>query len=776
MSPTMVAVAQPAAAPASALRPPVGDPKVTPRHLARRALIYVRQSSPTQVQRHPESARRQYALAERAHRLGWPAEQVTIIDEDQGKSGAGSAATHERDGFAQLVSAVGLGEVGLILALEVSRLARNSAEWYRLLELAALAGVLIADEAAIYDPRAFNDRLLLGLRGTISEVELHCIQARLQGARRSKAQRGELPLGLPVGLVRGCEGSIELDPDQEVQGALRTVFEQFDALGSANAVLRFFREHGLRLPRRSGRGAEAGHLVWAKPSYQAIHQLLVNPIYAGAYAYGQRGAAQEMPAGLGRRGPRHRFALDELEVLIRDHHPGYLSWERYLANRALLRDNSRQFTPSRGAPRAGQALLQGIVFCGRCGCRMKPQYSACSPSYRCASRHQHYGEPVCQSLTIDHVDQALSATFLAVVQPAEIDALLALSAELDREQAQLDRQWQLRVERARYEAERAGRQYDLCEPENRLVARELETRWNAKLRLVTELEEEYRREQRRGLTPLSEAEHALLRALVTDLPTLWSAPATTAEERKRLVRCLVREVVLDRGAGANGAGGITTLRIGWKSGAWTELRVRRPSTADSARTPAAVLARIRASAAQLPDERIAEQLNADGVTTRQGLRWTAARVERIRRYHQIPTGCPTMPTVLPSAGQPRGDGLVSVGVAAARLGVAPSALSHWRKWGFLHAEQRGPGAPLWVRLTPEDIARLDGTLAGQGHGRWRLQEARRVLGVTQEQLWDTARQGEVIAYRARVADHWEWRVSPADADAPVTAGDRAMLM
>ena len=256
----------------------------------------------------------------------------------------------------------------------------------------------------------------------------------------------------------GARASIELDPDQEVQGALRTVFEHFDALGSANAVLRFFREHGLRLPRRSGRGAEAGHLGWAKPSYQAIHQLLVNPIYAGAYAYGQRGAAQEMPAGLGRRGPRHRFALDELEVLIRDHHPGYLSWERYLANRALLRDNDRQFTPSRGAPRAGQALLQGIVFCGRCGCRMKPQYSACSPSYRCASRHQHYGEPVCQSLTIEHVDQALSATFLAVVQPAEIDALLALSAELDREQAQLDRQWQLRVERARYEAERAGRQ------------------------------------------------------------------------------------------------------------------------------------------------------------------------------------------------------------------------------------------------------------------------------------------------------------------------------
>jgi DNA invertase Pin-like site-specific DNA recombinase len=757
MSLTTLAVAQHAAPPAPALRPPVADPKITPRHLARRALIYVRQSSPTQVQRHPESARRQYALTERAQRLGWPAEQVTIIDEDQGKSGAGRAATYERDGFAQLVSAVGLGEVGLILALEVSRFARNSAEWYRLLELAALAGVLIGDEAAIYDPRVFNDRLLLGLHGTISEVELHCIQARLQGARRSKAQRGELPLGLPVGLVRGCEGSIELDPDQEVQGALRTVFEQFEALGSANAVLRFFREHGLRLPRRSWRGSEAGQRRWAKPSYQAIHQFLVNPIYAGAYAYGQRGDAREVPPGLGRRGPRHRFALDELEVLIRDHHPGYVSWERYLANRALLRDNTRQFTPSRGAPRAGQALLQGIVFCGRCGCRMKPHYGACSPSYRCDSRHQHYGEPVCQSLTIDHVDQALSETFLAVVQPAEIEALLALSAELDREQAQIDRQWQLRLERARYEAERAGRQYDLCEPENRLVARELETRWNAKLRLVTELEEEYRREQRRGLTPLTEAEQALLRSLVTDVPTLWSAPATTAEERKRLVRCLVREVILDRGAGANGAGGITTLRIGWKSGAWTELRVRRPTTSDRARTPAPVLERLRSLASRLTDDRVAEVLNTEGFTTRMGLPWTAARVQHIRGNHRIPTGCPTMP----QAGHARGDGLVPVRLAAEILGVAPTAIDHWRTWGFLHGEQRGAGSPVWVRLTAQDITRLDGTLAAQGYGRWRLREGQRILGLTKHQLWEKARQHELIAYRARVADHWEWRISLA---------------
>ncbi len=359
--------------------------------------------------------------------------------------------------------------------------------------------MLIADAGAVYGARESNDRLLLGLQGTISEVELHCIQARLQGARHSKARRGELPMRLPVGFVRGRNGRIELDPDQEVQGALRTVYAQFAALGSANAVLRFFREHGLKIPRRSWKGAEVGELRWVKPSYQAIHQLLVSPIYAGAYAYGQRGSDRDLPAGMGRRGPRQRSALAELEVLILDHHRGYRSWERHLADRVLLRQSSCQFAPSPGAPQKGQALLQGIALCGRCGCRMKPHYSAASPCHLCGTRKQHYGEPICQSLTIDHVDQAVSEAFLVVVQPAEIGALLALGEEFDGERVQIERQWQLRLERARYEAERVRRQYDLCEPENRLVARGLETRWNDKMLALAELEEEYRREQSRGL-------------------------------------------------------------------------------------------------------------------------------------------------------------------------------------------------------------------------------------------------------------------------------------
>lgn len=517
------------------------EPKVTARHLVKRALIYVRQSSPTQVQRHPESARRQYGLTERAQRLGWDPTQITIIDDDQGKSAKGSAAAQGRDGFTQLVSAVGLGEVGLILALEVARLARNSAEWYRLLELAALAGVLIGDEDTIYDPRAFNDRLLLGLRGTISEVELHCIQARLHGARLSKARRGELPLGLPIGYVRGADGQVEFDPDEEVQGAVRTIFAQFERLGSASAVLHFFNDHGLRIPRRYGGGPGLRPLVWVKPSYQAIHQVVSNPAYAGAYAYGQRRQEDGGLDGLDRRGPRRRWALEEVAILVRDHHPAYLSWERYVANRATLRDNSRQFAPSRGAPQPGQALLQGIIVCGRCGCRMQPHHSPSSPSYVCCMRKQRYGEPICQSLAIAHIDDAVSAAFLAVIHPAELEASLALADDLARDQAQVARQWQLRLERARYEADRVHRQYDALEPENRLVARELERRWNEKLRAVAELEAEYRSAQQRGLSPLTEAEKAELRALVSNAPALWQAPQTTMEERKRLLRCLISE-------------------------------------------------------------------------------------------------------------------------------------------------------------------------------------------------------------------------------------------
>jgi DNA invertase Pin-like site-specific DNA recombinase len=745
------------AAPAAAAASTGPDPKIHARHLARQALIYVRQSHPSQIQRHPESARRQYGLVERAEQLGWGSEQISVIDEDQGKTAAGSAAAHGRDGFAHLVSAVGLGEVGMVLALEVARLARNSAEWHRLLELAALAGTLIADDATVYEPRLFNDRLLLGLHGTMSEVELHCIQERLQGARMSKARRGELPLRLPAGYVSGKDGQVELDPDQEVQGAIRTIFAQFERLGTGSAVLRFFNEHGLKIPRRRWHAESGSQIVWMRPSYQAIHLVLTNPIYAGAYVYGQRGRASDGPTGLGQPGPRRRFALDQVDVLLHDHHPAYICWERYLANRTALRDNGSQFKSSRGAPHQGSSLLQGLVVCGRCGCRMQVQYSQLSAAYICSTRHRRYGEPLCQSLTIDHVDRAVTEAFLQVIRPAQVEAALALAEDLERDRAVVERQWHLRVERARYEAERAERQYDAVEPENRLVARELESRWNDKLRALAELEAEYRQEQARGLAPLTVGERTVLSHLVSDLAALWSARETTMEERKRLVRCLIHEVVLLRDDQARGRGGVTTIRIGWCSGAWSQLQVHRPSSGEVARTPEPVLERLRALAQQHPDDQVAALLNAEGLRTRQGLPWTFLRVGHVRRVHRIPTACPSMP----EGTAPRGDGLIPVRVAAAQLGVARSAVGDWCRWGFVSAERKAAHDPFWVRLTEEDRARLDGRLAAEGQGRWRLREAQRVFGLSKEELYQRIRAEEMMVYRARVGDHWEWRVSPA---------------
>jgi DNA invertase Pin-like site-specific DNA recombinase len=744
----------------------VPDSKIQSRHRSRHALIYVRQSHPNQIQRHPESARRQYGLTARAEQLGWAPEQIRVIDEDQGKSGAGSAAAHGRDGFAQLASAVGLGEVGIVLALEVSRLARNSAEWYRLLELAALAGTLIADDATIYDPRLFNDRLLLGLHGTISEVELHCIQERLHGALMSKARRGELLIRLPAGYVAGLDGRVELDPDQEVQGAIRTVLAQFERLGTATAVLHFFYEHGLKIPRRRWHAGSGAQIVWMRPSYQAIHTILQNPTYAGAYVYGQRGHEASGSLDRGDPGPRKRFALDQADVLLRDHHPAYVSWERYLANRAALRDNSTQFQPSRGAPRRGGGLLQGLVVCGRCGCRMLLHYGTTSAAYICSTRHKRYGEPICQSLTLEHVDQAVTEMVLQVMEPAQVEAALVLAEDLERDRAAVERQWKLRLERARYQADRAFRQYDCCEPENRLVARDLEGRWNEKLRALAELEGEYRREQDRGLSPLTEEEKAALRQLVGDVRALWEAAEMAMEDRKRLVRCLIREVVLLRDDRPRATGGATTIRIGWRSGAWSEVEVHRPSSGELACTPGPVLERIRELAQQHPDDQVAAILNAEGLRTRKGLSWTYLRVGHLRLRHGIPTTCPLMP----KGSAPRGDGLVSVGMVAAQLGVARSVVGSWCRCGFLDAIQLSPLGPRWIRLNPGTLARLDGTLAAQGYGRWRLREAQPVLGLSEEELYQHVREGKLITYRARINDHWEWRVSPvdqADGDVPL---------
>lgn len=719
------------------------QPKILPAHLARRAYVYVRQSTLRQVLHNGESTERQYALAQRACQLGWSPTQVITIDEDQGQSGA---TAHNRAGFQQLISALGLDQVGIVLMLEVSRLARSCSDWYRVLELAALSGTLISDEEGVYDPRDYNDRLLLGLKGTLSEAELYAIKARLQGGRLNKARKGELAQMLPVGLVRARDGSVHLDPHTDVQATLRVVFEQFDHLGTANAVLRYFRNHQLQLPRLITTGEDLGRIVWRRASYAAIHLILTNPAYAGAFAFGRRKPTAQR--GSGETKTQSRLPVDEWQVLIPGVYPAYITWEQYLAHRARLQQNQGQFANRPGAPRQGEALLQGIVFCARCGRRLLVRYGE-TPIYICDHLKKRYGEPRCQTFTVPHVDRAVVTAFLQIAEPARIEATLEAFDQLEQQRQARDRLWQHRVTRAEYEAERTQRQYDRVEPENRLVACELETQWNTALLALKEVKQAYIQAQAQSLAPLSLADRELVARLVEDLPRVWHAPTTTPVDHKRMLRCLIQDISLD----SFSQPGQTRLQIRWHTGAVTTRMVPRPTSADAHRLDATVVALIRELAQTHPDDRVAEILNQSGRGTQQGLPWSYRLVMETRRRHHIPTACP----ITPRGNEPRGDGLISVNTAAERFHTHPNTIVLWVRKGILYSEHKTGMCPLWVRVTPEDIARL--TQATAPPNSLRIRDARRVLQLSEAQLWDQVKAGHYSICRVRQNQHWEFRIT-----------------
>jgi DNA invertase Pin-like site-specific DNA recombinase len=722
-------------------------PKITSDHLTRQAIIYVRQSTLRQVLENTESTERQYALVDKAAEYGWPAAQIIVIDEDQGRSAASATG---RTGFQHLVSALGLGQVGLVLALEISRFARSQSDWYRVLELAAIFHTLIADEDGLYDPQDHNDRLLLGLKGTLSEAELWSIRARLQGGRWNKARKGELACPLPVGYVREPDGRVTLDPDQQVQTTIYTIFEQFPRLGSATAVLHYFRDHQLPMPRSVLGATGPAHVVWKTPTYEAIYLILTNPTYAGAYAYGRRSqAATASPSG---EPLRRRLPQEEWAVLIQDVYPAYLSWASYLDNQARLAANRSRFLPGPGAVRQGQALLTGLVVCAQCGRHLGTIYNS-GPWYTCRRAKLRYGEPPCQSCKAEPVDRIVSELFLAAVQPGQLEAALHALKQLDQERQQLEQLWQQQLERARYEAERAQRQYDRVEPENRLVARALEERWNAALAEVQRLERAYVQARQEQLAPLTAADRTLIRQLLTDLPQLWQAETTTPAERKRLLRCLIRDVTLD---GVSEPGQIV-IHVHWQTGVTTTLRVRRPRASDHAETDRAILERMRTLAPDHDDGQIADQLNAEHLRTRQGKEWSYRRVHAVRLRHDIPSGCP----IVPHGDAARGDGLIPLRAAARLFAVTPSAIANWVGRGVLETHQLPGRNPRWVRVNAEDTQRLLATQPQPGFQR--LQEAATTLGITEAALWDDVKSGRRAIRRMQQGRRWEWQVemSPA---------------
>jgi len=603
--------------------------KIRAEHLQRDAFLYVRQSSLRQVFENTESSKRQYALRDRAVALGWPIERIHTIDSDLGISGAHA---ENRDGFQHLVSEVALSHAGIVLGLEVSRLARNNADWHRLLELAALTQTLILDEDGIYDPAHFNDRLLLGLKGTMSEAELHVLKARLLGGQRNKARRGELEMGLPIGLLYDAAGAVVLDPDQQIQQAVRMIFDTFREVRSATAVIRRFAREGLRFPRRIRRGIGKGDLLWGRLEQSRVCQILHNPRYAGAYVYGRtRGVrSADLKSTLMRK-----VARADWPVLIQNAHPGYLSWEEFERNQATLRDNTAGFSAGeRGRmPREGTALLQGRVLCGRCGNRMRVRYqqmrTTLAPYYVCTDEVVRRAGKTCQSIRGIDIDEAVSRLLLQTVAPATLEMALAVQGEIAGRIEQADALRRSQLDRARYDAELARRRYLKVDPDNRLVADTLEADWNERLRSLDALQQEHERQRTADEGLLNDEARAKIRALALDFPRVWADPRTASSERKRMVALLIEDITLLKAEHI-------AIQVRFRGGQTTTLTTDRPKPMAMVRkTKADVIAALDVLLDDCTDTEAARQLNIAGHRTWQQRPFTNKTVAFVRRTYGL---------------------------------------------------------------------------------------------------------------------------------------------
>jgi DNA invertase Pin-like site-specific DNA recombinase len=608
------------------------DSKITTRHLGLAACIYIRQSTMKQVQTNRESQVNQYALVQRAQALGWSPARIHVFDGDLGQSAQSSAG---RNDFQELVAQVSLGKVGLILGYAVSRLARNNGDWYHLLDLAAVFGTLIADSDGVYDPRLYNDRLLLGLKGTMSEAELHLLRLRLDAGRLSQVRRGDYVQKLPTGLLRRPDGQVVKDPDDQVRHTLELVFAKFQELRSGARVLRYLSREHILLPRRQTGGLHAGELLWKRPTLSALYEILKNPAYAGAFVYGRR------PRDLTRAQPGRRATgvvrkpMAEWIEVKQGVYPAYISWEQFLANQAQLTENTVRYNrtsgPARGAPREGEALLQGLATCGHCGHRMRIQYRR-GIRYLCNGLNQEYADPMCCSVDGASVHAVVIQAFFEAIQPSQIDALEAVSAKQQANQSTLDRHWQERVKRAEYEAHLAHRQYAAVDPDNRLVAAELERRWEEQLQQLRTVHEDYQRFQHSPSSPpLTPELRGQLQHISDTLPELWQGTRLTAIQRKQLLRSLIARVILKRAAPD-----MVEVKIVWVSGHFSADSVWSPVVREQDMTRyEEMVRRTRELWAQgLTDSEIAARLTEEGFHSARAVEVTALLVRNIRLQHR----------------------------------------------------------------------------------------------------------------------------------------------
>jgi len=640
--------------------------KVTPQHLAHDAYLYIRQSTPRQVLENTESTQRQYALRDRAVALGWPLERVHVIDCDLGKSGSQSAS---RDGFQKLVSEVALGKAGLVMGLEVSRLARNSADWHRLIELCSLAGALILDEDGIYDPANFNDRLLLGLKGTMSEAELHFLKARMRGGMINKARRGELEMRPPIGLVYRDDGVLILDPDTEVKAAMRLVFDTFEKTGSAMQTTKIFREQGLLFPRRIRKGLGNGELHWAQASHSRIIQVLHNPRYAGAFVYG-RVRTRLLPDG---KHSTIKVPRSDWQFVIPGIHGGYISWEQFEVNQKRLAENAMGFGGMRnaGPAREGPALLQGRVICGICGERMGIHYSVAyhqvTPTYVCQEASVRKSEKVCQRVPGRVVDEAISNLLLELMQPMTLHFALAVQQEVEARFAETDALRRKHVERAQYEAELARRRYMNVDPDNRLVIDSLEAEWNNKLRALAEAQEQYEQQTHKERKLVDSQMSNQLLSLAADFPHVWNDSSVEHRERKRILRLLIEDATLINGEEIQ-------VHVRLRGGATRSLNLARPlPIAQIRKTKPEVVAEIDGLLDLYCDREVAEVLNRQQRRTWQGEVFNLKKIAHIRQAFNLKSRFSRL----------RARGLLTAKEMSERFDVTFTTINAWGRKGLL---------------------------------------------------------------------------------------------
>jgi len=662
------------------------SPELLPRAVIRRkAVVYVRQSTAFQVQEHLESQRRQYDLAEMAREYGF--DDVEVIDDDLGRSASGTA---ERPGFDRLVAELCAGKVGAVLCLEASRLARNGRDWHHLLELCGLVEARVIDLDGVYNPCLPNDRLLLGMKGTISEFELGLLRGRLVEGARAKARRGELRIPVPIGYLWDRDTGVGFDPDVRIQEVIRLVFQKFDELGSGRQVLLWLTREGVHFPRPSD-GKRMTSFVWTPVRYRNVISLLKNPFYAGVYAYGKSEHRTEIVAGRARKTYGHRKALAEWDVLLRDHHDGYISWDQFERNQLQLARNAFRQPGGVKSGRGGGALLAGLLTCGRCGRRIQVVYTGKKPApkYRCDRPNTALGLPRCMGFGAWRVDEVVRVAVMQAVEPMALEAAQEAERMQRNQEDERRRIRTLELEQARYEAQLAERRYAACDPENRLIAAQLEKSWEAALLRVRACEKKLGSCTNQSTTPV---DRIVLEGLAGDLQAAWTAPSTTMRTRQRLVRTLIEDIVAD----LDDSSGEIVLTVHWKGGQHSELRTRKPKSGEHRRRASKEAdAVIRSMAGKWPDDQIAASLNRMGIRTGQDRSWTAVVVGSYRARHGIHA----------YRSAEKDNQWLTMSEAAAKLGVTNHVIRALIKNDLLPAEQVVPGAPYQIRA--EDLCRDD---------------------------------------------------------------------